>query len=51
MTDKELKSELSDQPCEKIKLVLVDNKTGKQINVTSPFEASISLSHGVSVNY
>lgn len=46
MTDKELKSEISDQPCSKIKLVLVDNKTGKQINVTSPLEASISLSHG-----
>ena len=46
MNDKELKSEPSDQPCSKIKLVLVDNKTGKQINVTSPLEASIFLSHG-----
>jgi conserved uncharacterized protein len=46
MNDKELKSEPSDQPCSKIKLVLVDNKTGKQINVTSPLEASILLSHG-----
>ena len=46
MIDKELKSESSDQPCRKIKLILVDNKTGKQINVTSPLEASISLSHG-----
>lgn len=46
MNDKELKSEPSDQPCKEIKLVLVDNKTGKQINVTSPLEASISLSHG-----
>ena len=46
MTDKELKSESSDQPCRKIKLILVDNKTGKQINVTSPLEASILLSHG-----
>ena len=46
MNDKELKSEPSDQPCSKIKLVLVDNKTGKQINVTSPLEASTLLSHG-----
>lgn len=46
MTDKELKNESSDQPCRKIKLILVDNKTGKQINITSPLEASISLSHG-----
>lgn len=46
MNDKELKSEPSNQPCKKIKLVLVDNKTGKQINVTSPLEASILLSHG-----
>lgn len=46
MNDKELKSEPSEQPCRKIKLILVDNKTGKQINVTSPLAASISLSHG-----
>ena len=46
MTDRELKSETSDQPCRKIKLFLVDNKTGKQINVTSPLEASTLLSHG-----
>lgn len=46
MIDKELKSEPSDQPCRKIKLILVDNKTGKQINVTSPLESLISLSHG-----
>ena len=46
MADKELKSEPSDRPSRKIKLILVDNKTGKQINVTSPLEASVSLSHG-----
>ena len=46
ITDKELKSESSDQLCRKIKLILVDNKTGKQINITSPLEASVLLSHG-----
>lgn len=42
----ELKSEPLDQSCRNIELILVDNKSGKQINVTSPLEASISLSHG-----
>lgn len=46
MIDKELKSEPLDQSCRNIELILVDNKSGKQINVTSPLEASISLSHG-----
>ena len=46
MTDKELKSESSDQPYRKINLILVDNKTGKQINVTSPLEVLTLLSNG-----